>query len=213
MEVEVWSDVACPWCYVGKRHLEEALTGFEGADDVQVTWRSFELDPTAPRVRDQDAVTLLAAKYGRSHEEAEAMVQSMRETGAKDGLDLRFDIARSGNTFDAHRLLHLAAAHGIQDAVKERFMRAYQTEGEAIGEPDVLQRLAVDAGLPADEVREVLATERFAEEVRADEAQAVEFGIRGVPFFVVDRRVAVSGAQPPEVLLQLLKQGAEAEAA
>lgn len=213
MEVEVWSDVACPWCYVGKRHLEEALTGFEGADDVQVTWRSFELDPTAPRVRDQDAVTLLAAKYGRSHEEAEAMVQSMRETGARDGLDLRFDIARSGNTFDAHRLLHLAAAHGIQDAVKERFMRAYQTEGEAIGEPDVLQRLAEDAGLPADEVREVLATERFAEEVRADEAQAVEFGIRGVPFFVVDRRVAVSGAQPPEVLLQLLKQGAEAEAA
>ncbi len=213
MEVEVWSDVACPWCYVGKRHLEEALTEFEGADDVQVTWRSFELDPTAPRVREQDAVTLLAAKYGRSHEEAEAMVQSMRETGAKDGLDLRFDIARSGNTFDAHRLLHLAAAHGIQDAVKERFMRAYQTEGEAIGEPDVLRRLAEEAGLPADEVREVLATERFAEEVRADEAQAVEFGIRGVPFFVVDRRVAVSGAQPPEVLLQLLKQGAEAEAA
>ncbi len=213
MEVEVWSDVACPWCYVGKRHLEEALTGFEGADDVQVTWRSFELDPTAPRVREQDAVTLLAAKYGRTREEAEAMVQSMRETGARDGLDLRFDIARSGNTFDAHRLLHLAAAHGIQDAVKERFMRAYQTEGEAIGEPDVLQRLAEDAGLPADEVREVLATERFAEEVRADEAQAVEFGIRGVPFFVVDRRVAVSGAQPPEVLLQLLKQGAEAEAA
>ena len=213
MEVEVWSDVACPWCYVGKRHLEQALTEFEGADDVQVTWRSFELDPTAPRVRGQDAVTLLAAKYGRSHEEAEAMVQSMRETGARDGLDLRFDIARSGNTFDAHRLLHLAASQGMQDAVKERFMRAYQTEGEAIGEPEVLQRLAEEAGLPADEVREVLITERFAEEVRADEAQAVEFGIRGVPFFVVDRRVAVSGAQPPEVLLQLLQQGAEAEAA
>jgi predicted DsbA family dithiol-disulfide isomerase len=207
MHVEIWSDIACPWCYIGKRRFETALAQFEHRDEVQVTWRSFELDPEAPREREGDRVVHLAAKYGSSVAEAERMQQHMTEVAAADGLDFRFDIARDGNTFDAHRLLHLAAAHGMQDALEERFFRGYLTEGEVIGDPAVLQRLAVDAGLPEHEVREVLATDQYAAEVRDDERTGAALGIRGVPFFVVDRAMGASGAQPPELLVDLLQRG------
>ena len=207
MQVEIWSDIACPWCYVGKRRFEAALEGFEHSDEVEVTWRSFELDPAAPRERPVDAATHLAEKYGTTREHALEMHRSMTEAAAGDGLDFRFDIARGGNTFDAHRLLHLAAVHGMQDAMKERLMRAYLTEGQAIGDPEVLERLAVEAGLPEAEVRETLTTERFAEEVRDDERTAGALGIHAVPFFVVDRRVGASGAHPPEALRGLLERG------
>ena len=206
MHVEIWSDIVCPWCYVGKRRFEAALEQFAHRDEVTVTWRSFELDPGAPRERDVDGATHLAHKYGMSREQAEHMQAQMTEVAAGEGLDFRFDRARSGNTFDAHRLLHLAEAHGRQDAVKERFMRAYLTEGEPIGDPEALQRLAVDAGLPDDEVREVLLTDRYAEEVREDERTASGLGISAVPFFVVDRAIGASGAQPPELLLELLRR-------
>jgi predicted DsbA family dithiol-disulfide isomerase len=209
VHVEIWSDIACPWCYVGKRRFEAALAAYEHRDEVQVTWRSFELDPSAPREREHDGATHLAEKYGTSRDEALAMQQRMTDAAAGDGLELRFDIARGGNTFDAHRLLHLAAAHGIQDAMKERLMRAYLTEGQLIGDPAVLARLAVEAGLPEDEVRDTLATDRFAADVREDERTAERIGIRGVPFFVVDRAVGASGAHPPEALLELLRRGRE----
>ena len=124
-----------------------------------------------------------------------------------DGLELRFDIARAGNTFDAHRLVHLAASHDLQDAMKERLMSAYLTEGKAIGDPDVLRPLGAEAGLPEAEVRELLTTERFAEEVREDERTAMSLGIQAVPFFVVDRKFGAAGAHPPEVLRQLLERG------
>ena len=210
MNVEIWSDIACPWCYVGKRRLEAALAGFEHRDDVTVTWRSFELDPVAPRERAVDGATHLAEKYGTSVEQARAMQQRMTDTAAEDGLDFRFDLARAGNTFDAHRLVHLAAAHGRQDEMKERLMRAYLTEGEPIGDPAALERLAVEIGLPADEVRDLLAGDRFADEVREDERTAARFGIHAVPFFVVDRAIGASGAQPPEVLGELLRRGWDA---
>jgi predicted DsbA family dithiol-disulfide isomerase len=210
VNVEIWSDIACPWCYVGKRRLEAALASFEHRDDVTVTWRSFELDPTAPRERDVDGATHLAEKYGTSREQAEAMQSRMTATAAMDGLEFRFDLARGGNTFDAHRLVHLAAAHGMQGAMKERLMRAYLTEGEAIGDPATLERLAVEAGLPEDEVRDLLAGDRFADEVRDDERTAARFGIHAVPFFVVDRALGASGAQAPEVLGELLQRGWEA---
>jgi predicted DsbA family dithiol-disulfide isomerase len=206
MEVEIWSDIACPWCYVGKRRFEAALAAFDNRDEVNVTWRSFELDPGAPREREVDGATHLAQKYGTTRERALEMQRTMTEAAAGDGLEFRFDIARAGNTFDAHRLVHLASAHGAQDAMKERLMRAYLTEGEPIGDPRALERLAIDAGLPADEVREVLATERFAEEVRDDERTAHSLGINAVPFFVVDRALGASGAHPPEALLQLLER-------
>ena len=212
MNVEIWSDIACPWCYVGKRRFEAALAAFEHRDDVMVTWRSFELDPAAPREREVDGATHLAQKYGTSRDEALAMQQRMTDAAAGDGLEFRFDRARAGNTFDAHRLIHLAAAHGMQDAMKERLMRAYLTEGEPIGDPPALERLAVEAGLPADEVREVLSGDRYAAEVRDDERTAHAFGIHAVPFFVVDRAMGAAGAQPPEVLGELLRRGWAARA-
>jgi predicted DsbA family dithiol-disulfide isomerase len=212
MHVEIWSDIACPWCYVGKRRFEAALAAFEHRDEVTVTWRSFELDPVAPRERAVDGATHLAEKYGTTREQALAMQQRMTAVAAAEGLEFRFDRARGGNTFDAHRLLHLAAAHGAQDATKERLMRAYLTEGEAIGDPSVLERLGIDAGLPPDEVREVLAGDRYTAEVREDERTAAQFGIHAVPFFVVDRAIGASGAQPPEVFAELLRRGWEARA-
>jgi predicted DsbA family dithiol-disulfide isomerase len=213
MHVEIWSDIACPWCYVGKRRFAAALAAFEHRDEVRVTWRSFELDPAAPRVRDVDCATHLAQKYGTSREQALAMQQRMTAVAAGEGLEFRFDLARGGNTFDAHRLLALAAAHGAQDAMKERLMRAYLTEGAVIGDPAVLERLALEVGLPAGDVREVLAGDRFAAEVREDERVAAALGIHAVPFFVVDRALGAAGAQPPEVLGELLRRGWEAQAA
>jgi predicted DsbA family dithiol-disulfide isomerase len=211
VHVEIWSDIACPWCYVGKRRLEAALAAFEHRDEVTVTWRSFELDPAAPRERGGDRAAHLAEKYGVTVERAIEMQDYMMRVAAGDGLDFRFDLARSGSTFDAHRLLHLAAEHGLQDAMKERLVRAYLTEGELIGDPEVLERLAVAAGLPRSEVLELLAGDRFAAEVRADERTAAELGIHAVPFFVVDRALGASGAQPPEVLGEMLRRGWEAQ--
>jgi predicted DsbA family dithiol-disulfide isomerase len=210
MHVEIWSDIACPWCYVGKRRFEAALAEFEQRDRVTVTWRSFELDPSAPRVREVDAATHLAHKYGTSRDEALEMQRRMTDAAAGEGLQFRFDLARGGNTFDAHRLLHLARAHGLQDTLKERLMRGYLSEGEPIGDPDALERLAVGAGLPADEVRELLDGDRYAAEVRADERTAAEIGINAVPFFVVDRAIGASGAHPPQALVRLLREAWEA---
>lgn len=205
MHVEIWSDIACPWCYVGKRRFEAALASFEGRDEVRVTWRSFELDPQAPAERGGARGEHLAAKYGMSVEQAIEKEDQMAAAGAGDGLDMRFDLLRGGNTFDAHRLVHLAATHDRQDAMKERCLRAYFTEGRLMSDPAVLTELAADVGLPQDEVRELLATERYAEEVREDEATAAALGITAVPCFVVDRRTAASGAQPPAALLDLLR--------
>jgi predicted DsbA family dithiol-disulfide isomerase len=209
VDVEIWSDIACPWCYVGKRRFEAALAAFEHRDDVTVTWRSFELDPTAPREREVDGATHLAEKYGTSREQALAMHQRMTDVAAGEGLEFRFDLARGGNTFDAHRLTHLAAAHGLQDAMKERLMRAYLTEGEPFGYPAALERLAIGVGLPEDEARELLAGDRYADDVRDDERTAAQFGIHAVPFFVVDRALGASGAQPAEVFGELLRRGWE----
>lgn len=210
MNVEIWSDIACPWCYVGKRRFEVALAEFEHREAVDVTWCSFELDPSAPREREGDGAGHLAEKYGTSREEALAMQDSMTQAAAGDGLDFRFDLIRTGNTFDGHRLLHLAAAHGSQDVLKERLMRAYLTEGEVIGDATVLERLATEVGLPGDEVRDVLGSDRYAADVRDEERVAASLGIRAVPFFVVDRAIGASGAQPPEALGALLREGWEA---
>jgi predicted DsbA family dithiol-disulfide isomerase len=213
MHVEIWSDIACPWCYVGKRRFEAALAAFEHRDEVTVTWRSFELDPQAPVARSVDSATHLADKYGMTREEAQASQLQLAEVAAGDGLDMRFDLARGGNTFDAHRLVHLGEAHGLQDATKERLMRAYFTEGELIGDAEALARLALEVGLPEEEVRELLAGDRYAPEVREDERTAMSLGINAVPFFVVDRRIGAAGAHPAEALGELLRRGWEARVA
>ena len=204
MKVEIWSDIVCPWCAIGKARFARALEAFAHRDDVEVVWRSFELDPTAPRELSGPLAEHLAAKYGVSVAEATAMQDRMTTVAAAEGLTFRFDIARSGNTFDAHRLLHLAADHGLQHELNERLLRAYLEDGEPIGDVATLTRLAAEAGLAAGEAADVLAGDRYADAVRADEAQARAYGISGVPFFVVDGAYGVSGAQPPEALLEVL---------
>lgn len=206
MVVEVWSDVVCPWCCIGRASLQAALADFEHAADVEVVWRSFELDPTAPAMQTESLADQLAAKYGVGPEEVAGMFDDVRERAVPLGIDLRFDIARSGNTFDAHRLLHLARATGHQDALKGRLFLAYFTEGEPIGDRGTLARLAVEVGLDPDQVAAVLDGDAFAEEVRADEAEARALQVTGVPFFVIDRRYGVAGAQPVAQLLGALRQ-------
>jgi predicted DsbA family dithiol-disulfide isomerase len=214
LHIDVWSDIACPWCYVGKRRLEAALARFTtngSAPAVEVVWRAFELDPSAPRERPTDVsyAERLARKYGCSVEEAGAMIARMTDVARDDGLDFHFERIRPGNTFDAHRVLHLAHERGVQDAVKERYLRAYMTEGEPIGDPETLVRLAAEAGLDADEVRAALASDAYEADVRADEDEARELGINGVPFFVIGGRYAVSGAQPAELLHRALVQASK----
>ena len=210
MKVEIWSDVVCPWCYIGKRRFESALAQFAHRDDVEVEWRSFELDPSAESISDPadgpGHAELIATKYGMPLDQAQAAVASVTRAAAGEGLDFRLDRSLRSNTFDAHRLVHLAADRGRQDAAKERFMRAYFCEGEPVGDHDALLRLAVDAGLDRDEAARVLAGDEYADDVRSDEAEARALGISGVPFFVVDRRYGVSGAQPADQLLQVLER-------
>jgi predicted DsbA family dithiol-disulfide isomerase len=210
VHVEIWSDIACPWCYIGKRRFEAALAGFEHRDDMTVTWRSFQLDPGAPAEREGELAQHLASKYGSSVEQARERQAQITALAAAEGLDFRFDRARAGNTFDAHRLVHLAAAHGVQDTMKERLMRAYLTEGALMTDHPTLARLAAEVGLPAREVAELLAGDRFAAQVREDARTGAALGITGVPFFVVDRAFGASGAQPPEVLRGLLEHAWEA---
>jgi predicted DsbA family dithiol-disulfide isomerase len=196
MNVEIWSDVVCPWCYVGKRRFEKAMTEFEHPEDVSVTWRSYQLDPSAPPSTAGDPAERLVAKYGMSRAAAEAAQARMTSTAAGEGLDFHLDRARPGNTFDAHRLLHHAWSVGKQDVFKERLMAAYFVEGAAVGEREVLVQLAVEVGLSEAEVRGVLDSHAFAAEVHHDEQEARDIGITGVPFFVIDRAYGLSGAQP-----------------
>ena len=206
MQVEIWSDVVCPWCYIGKRKFEAALAAFDHRDDVAVTWRSYELDPGAPARRDLPMVELLQKKYSMTEEQAVAANDRVTAIAAGVGLEYHLDRAAMGNTFDAHRLIHLAAAHGRGDAMKERLMAGYFTEGAAVGDTATLEQLAADVGLDADEVRAVLAGDAFADDVRDDERQASALGISGVPFFVIDRAYGISGAQDPDVILGALER-------
>ena len=206
MKVEIWSDVVCPWCYIGKRRLEAALARFGHRDEVDVHWHSFELDPGAPPERTGDPAERMAAKYGMTREQAAAAHDRITAVAAEEGLAFHLGASRSGNTFDAHRLLHLAADRGVQDQVKERLLAAYFVEGEAVGDHDTLVRVVSAAGLDAGEARSVLDGDKYADDVRADERRASAIGVTGVPFFVFDGRYAVSGAQPADLLLEVLER-------
>jgi predicted DsbA family dithiol-disulfide isomerase len=208
LEVQVWSDIACPWCYVGKRRLEAAIARMPSPNEVEVVWRAFELDPAAPRVQAADVsyAERLARKYRASVPQAQAMIDRMTGVAAGEGLAFRFDRIRPGNTFDAHRVVRLALERGVQGEVQERLFRAYFTEGAPIGEPEALVQLAADAGLDAGDVRAMLETDAYSAEVRADEEKAQEYGIHAVPFFVLGGEYGVSGAQPADVLHGALMQ-------
>lgn len=206
IELEVWSDVACPFCYIGKRNLEAALDRFPHRDDVSVVWRSFQLDPSAPVEPAGDMYDMLAAKYGGTRDDARAKTANVVAMAAQAGLTYDMDAARPSNTFDAHRMIHLAASLDRQDAMNERLLAAYFTEGAVLSDHATLRCLAAEVGLPADRVDAVLAGDEFADAVRRESSEAQQLGLNGVPAFVFDRRGAVAGAQPPEVLLAALEQ-------
>jgi predicted DsbA family dithiol-disulfide isomerase len=200
--------VVCPWCAIGKRRFEAALGRFEHADEVEVVWRAFELDPGAPPTRPGDNADRLAQKYGMSRQQALDASARVTAMAAAEGLDFHFERAQSGNTFDAHRLLHYARSvgPGLQDALKERLFVAYFTEGAPIGERETLVRLAGEVGLDPGACSDILAGDRYAEEVRADEREAAELGVTGVPFFVVDGRFGIPGAQDADTILDVLRR-------
>lgn len=206
--------MVCPWCYLGKKQFEQALEGFEHRGEVDVVYRSFELDPSAPAGTTRPTVEVLSGKYGMSPDQARDAQRQMEQRAAAIGLTFRMADLRSGNTRDAHRLLHLAKAHGKQAGLAERLHRAYFTDQESIFDRESLAGFAADAGLDRDEALRVLAGDDYSDAVDTDEQMAQALGVTGVPFFVIDRRYAFSGAQPPGPITQILEQAwAEAQAA
>lgn len=206
LKVEIWSDIVCPWCYIGKRRFETALASFAHRDEVEVTWRSFELDVNTPEMVEGDLASRLAVKYGMSRDQALANQARLTALAGAEGLTFRFEEARAGNTFDGHRLIHLAAERGVQDAAKERLLKAYFEEGVRPSDHDALPSLLAEVGIPVADSKAVLAGDDYADDVRHDEDLAARLGINGVPFFVFDRRYGLSGAQPSEVILGALEQ-------
>jgi predicted DsbA family dithiol-disulfide isomerase len=206
MQIEVWSDVVCPWCYIGKRRLETALERFPHRDDVEVVWRSFQLDPTIPEGETFPTLPALAAKYGASVDQMAANMKRVEELAAAEGLEYHLTEGISGNTALAHELLHLAAEHGLQGAMKERLLHAHFEERRLVFDVESLVPLAVEVGLDEAEVRAALTERRYRAAVDQDAATAQALGATGVPFFVVDRKYGAAGAQPPELLLQLLER-------
>lgn len=206
MKVEIFSDIACPWCYIGKTRFERALSNYEHADAVEVVWRSFQLDPHAPTRDPGTTVDHLAHKYGVSRERALAMMDTATRVAAEEGLEFHLARALTANTFDAHRVAHIAAARGKAREVIARLMRAYQSEGANLADRGTLVALAAEAGLDETEVREALASGAYADAVEADLDRAAAYGVTGVPFFVFDETHGASGAQPAEFFLAALRQ-------
>ncbi|MEC2344795.1 DsbA family oxidoreductase [Paenibacillus barengoltzii] len=199
MKIEVWSDFGCPFCYIGKRRLERALESFSHRDEIELVYRSFELDPGAPKDTESSIHELLAVKYGLSLEQAKESNRNVAQQAQTEGLTYNFDTTIPTNTFDAHRLAHYAGEQGKAKEMTERLFRAYFTDSLHIGDRDTLVRLAEEVGLDGAAVREVLEQNTYADAVREDENEARRLGIRGVPFFVLRGKYAVSGAQPLEI--------------
>ena len=208
MHIDIWSDIACPWCAIGREHISQAARQFTSQqgtpDELTIRWRSFQLDSRAPAKVEGDYVQLLANKYGMSRERSQGMMDAMVTRGAGLGVEFDFGKLQAGNTFDAHRLLHLAHHSGLQDELKARLFQGYFAEGQLMADHDSLVALAVDVGLEEERVRAVLGSDEFADEVRQDQLIARQIGVTGVPFFVIDERIGLSGAQPPEVLVRAL---------
>ncbi|OUM85518.1 MAG: disulfide bond formation protein DsbA [Bacillus thermozeamaize] len=211
IQVEIWSDFVCPFCYIGKRRFERALDQFEHKDEVKVVFRSFELDPHAPQIQDQNVHERLAEKYGMSLEQAKAMNERVGRLAEEVGLHYDFDNMKPTNTFDAHRLSHFAKREGKMGEMTERLMKAYFTEGLHIGKHEQLADLASEVGMEREKVLDMLRKNDFSEEVRRDEFIARQIGITGVPFFLFNQTYAVSGAQSSDVFLDVLQKVWEEE--
>lgn len=206
MQIEIWSDVMCPFCYIGKRRFEHALAQFEHKEDVTVVWKSFQLDPTLPATGTGSIHEYLAERKGFTLDHAKQLNEQVTAMAADAGLQYNFDKAVVANSFDAHRFSHLAAQHGLGDAAEESLFKAYFTEGKNIADHEVLAQLGANIGLDATAVKTTLAGNAFADAVRTDVEEAAALGARGVPFFVIDRKYAVSGAQPADTFLNALQR-------
>ena len=205
MRVDIWSDVVCPFCYIGKKRLEHVAA--EAGIELEINWHSFELDPNAPVKHDSSNTERLAKKYGRSIEQTQEMQRNIAEAAAEEGILFNWEQANSGNTFNAHRIIHLAQSKGLGNVAQEAFFHAYMTDGMPIGERETVEDVASRIGLAHTEVEFVLDSEEFADFVRHDEKIAHEqLKVSGVPFFVFDQRIALSGAQPREIFLQAMQQ-------
>lgn len=206
MKLEIWSDYACPYCYIGKRFLEAALAEFEHAGEVEIVFRAFELDATSGPAVTTTTLDRIMRKYGKSRSDALAMIDHITSMGERCGLDMRYASVRYTNTFDAHRLTKFAEQHERGADMTERLFRAYFTDNAPLADHDVLVGLAQDVGLDGDAVRAMLSSTNFAEDVRRDETHASQAGIHGVPFFAFDGAYGLSGAQPKAQLLAALRQ-------
>ncbi|QCR21349.1 DsbA family protein [Pontibacter sp. SGAir0037] len=206
MKVDIWSDIMCPFCYIGKRKFEKALEQFQHKDEVEVEWHSFQLQPDAQHVPGKDTYDFLAEIKGTTREQAKEMNNYVAGMAREVGLQYDFDNLKVANTFDSHRLIHLAAKHGLQDKAKERLLAAHFLEGQNVQDQETLVALGSEIGLEAAEVREMLSSENYAYEVKMDIQQSRNLGINGVPFFVLNNKYGISGAQPSEVFLKALEQ-------
>lgn len=204
MKIEVWSDIMCPFCYIGKRHLELALQQFPEME-VELVWKSFQLDPTITPQPGKDVYSYLAERKEMSLEESKQMHQHVIDRAAEVGLVYNYDNAIIANSFDAHRLLHLAKRNGKGNELKEKLLAAYFTEGRDFGDKTTLTTLGKEVGLKEEDIHTVLFTDMYAREVQSDVQEAQEIGVRGVPFFVFDRKYAVSGAQPIEAFVETIQ--------
>lgn len=211
MKVDIWSDVVCPFCYIGKRKFENALVEFSGKDEVEIVWHSFQLDPDLIPVAGKSVSQWLADRKGVSDEEGKKMNDSMAGTALKVGLVYDFDKAIVRNTLTAHRLLHLSKEYGVQNEMKERLFRAYYTEGKDIDDLETLVLLGEEIKIPGEIIRTVLGAGKYTAEVLADQQRAQEIGIQGVPFFVFNDKYAVSGAQPTHLFKEVLDKVYEEE--
>ncbi|MCS1352553.1 DsbA family oxidoreductase [Mechercharimyces sp. CAU 1602] len=204
MQIEVWSDFVCPFCYIGKRKLEKALRNFEHREKVNIVFRSFELNPYAPKEGDETFAEIIAAKYGVSLEQAQAMCANMAAQAKQEGLDYRFETMIPHNTFDAHRLLHYAADHGKMDEMSERLYCAFFTESKDIADHNTLIDIAVEMDLDGSDVLDMLTSDQYTVKVRDDEALGSKLGVKGVPYFIFAQKYAVSGAQSVTVFEEVL---------
>jgi predicted DsbA family dithiol-disulfide isomerase len=209
MKVEIWSDIACPWCYIGRRRFEKALNQFEHRGQVDVIWRSYQLDPKAPRDYPGSVNDMLMKRYGMNREKAQSANDRVTDLAALEGLEYHLDLAHPVNSLDAHRLIHLAAQHNLQGAMKERLQKAYFTEGAIVSDHDTLVKLAEEVGLDKDEIRTMLEGDSLVDAVHEDEERAHQLGIDGVPFFFFDENTSVYGAQPVEVFTAALENAWE----
>ncbi|WP_163396675.1 DsbA family oxidoreductase [Flavobacterium limi] len=206
MKIEIWSDIMCPFCYIGKRQLESALAGFPD-DEFEIEWKSFQLDPTIESQSGKDVYTFLAERKGISVEQSIEMHKGVTERAKNVGLDYHFDKAVISNSLTAHRIIHLAKKNNLADEMEEIFFKAYFTEGKDLSDVSTLIKLGIQAGLNENKVREVIENESmFLNDVKKDIAEAQEIGVQGVPFFVFDRKYAISGAQPVEAFVQTINE-------